>query len=87
MLLRSGKRSNPNQSDIEEKLSQLHKKFDLLFREMQSIKLEMQDNKFKKERLENNPNKKTTGGHRANRENRNDRRRDESVHMPSDDND
>jgi len=44
MLLRSGKGCNPNQSDMKEKLNQLNKKFNLLFREVQSIKLEMQDN-------------------------------------------
>jgi len=47
MLLRSGKRCNPNQSSIKEKLNQLNEKFNLLFREVQSIKLEMQDNNLK----------------------------------------
>jgi len=70
MLLRSGNRFNPNQSNMEEKLNQLNEKFDLLFREMQYIKLEMQDNKLKIERLENNPNKKTTSGRRTNRKKR-----------------
>jgi len=59
--------------------NQLNEKFNLLFRKVQSIKLEMQDNQLKIERLKNNPNEKTTGDHRANRENRNDRRMDESV--------
>jgi len=55
MLLRSGKRCNPNQSDMEDKLNQLNEKFDLLFKEVQSIKLEMQDNQLKIERLEKSP--------------------------------
>jgi len=46
----------------------LNKKFDLSFKEVQSIKLEMQDKKLKMERLENNPNEKTTGDRRTNRE-------------------
>jgi len=54
-----------------------------LFRELQFIKLEIQDNKLKIQRLENNPNEETTGGRRTNRENHND----ESIHMPRDDDD
>ena len=44
MILCSGKRYNPNQLDMEEKFNQLTEKVDLLFKEMQSIRLEMQDN-------------------------------------------
>jgi len=53
--------------------------------EMQSIKLEMQDNQLKIKKLENNPNEETSG-RRINRENRNDKR-NESIHMPRDDDD
>jgi len=81
MLLHSGKRCNPNQSDMEEKLNQLNEKFDLLFKEVQSIKLDMQDNQLKIERLKNNPNDDTISGCRTNA-----RRRDES-HMSRDDDD
>jgi len=52
---------------------------------MQSIRLDMQDNQHKIERLEN-PNEKTTGGRRPNRENYNDRR-DESIYRLRDDDD
>ena len=87
MLLRSGKRCNPNQSDMEENLNKLNEKFNFLFREVQSIKLEIQDNQLKIEMLENNPNEKITGGCRTNRENRNNKRRDESILILRDDDD
>ena len=58
MLLRSGNRFNPNQSNMEEKLNQLNEKFNLLFRKVQSIKLEMQDNQLKIEILEINSMRK-----------------------------
>ena len=59
----------------------------IFFREMQFIKIEMQDNKLKIKRLENNPNEKTTSSYRAKRENHNDKSRDENIHMPRDDDD
>jgi len=62
----------------------MKEKFDLLFKEMQSIRLEMQDNQFKIMKLENKPTEKTIGDRRPNRKNHNDRR-DESIHRPRDD--
>ena len=47
----------------------------------------MQINQLKIERLENNPDEKIRGGSRTNRENHDDRRRNESIHMPRDNDD
>ena len=74
MLLPSRKRCNPNQPNKEEKFNQLTEKFNFLFKEVQSIRPEMQDNQLKIEMLENKSNEETIGGRRTNKENNNDRR-------------
>ena len=77
MLLYSGKSCNPDQPDMEENFNQLTENFDFLFKKVQSIGLEMQDNQLKIDRLKNKPNEKITGGYRSNRENHIDRRWDD----------
>jgi len=58
-----------------------------LFKEVQSIKLEMQDNQLKIEKLENKSNEEITGGRGPNRENHKDETWDESNSRLRDDDD